>query len=155
MQNCFPGSGKPVRHAVHFLRGSILPVGDFPNHGSTKVVSFVDGFEEDETGDLSAATTGAGVTLALLLASSIDRICCCFPFDFRVERGGEGDMFTLNDVVEGGVAIISSFVEDERGEGLSVVNSIPDNFCCNSSSSRNALVMPCGVVAPSTFATNS
>ena len=26
MQNCFPGSGKPVWHAVHFLRGLILPV---------------------------------------------------------------------------------------------------------------------------------
>jgi len=64
-------------------------------------------------------------------------------------------MFTLKDVVGGGVTIITSpFVEEER-EGLSGVNSIFDNFCCNSSNSRNALLIPCGVVAPSTFATNS
>lgn len=64
-------------------------------------------------------------------------------------------MFTLKDVVGGGVTIITSpFVEEERG-GLSGVNSISDNFCCNSSNSRNALLIPCGVVAPSTFATNS
>ena len=65
-------------------------------------------------------------------------------------------MFTLKDVVGGGVTIITSpFVEEERGEGQSGVNSISDNFCCNSSNSRNALLIPCGVVAPSTFATNS
>ena len=51
MQNCFPGSGKPVWHAVHFLRGLILPVGDFPSHGSAKVVSL---FVDDDDG--SAAT---------------------------------------------------------------------------------------------------
>ena len=65
-------------------------------------------------------------------------------------------MFTLKDVVGGGVTITSPFVEEGRGGGgLSGVNSIPDNLRCNSSNSRKALLIPCGVVAPSTFATNS
>ena len=52
MQNCFPGSGNRFARGAFFERLNFT-VGDFPSHGSAKVVSVVD----DDDGCRCAETT--------------------------------------------------------------------------------------------------